>query len=63
MSRVLQLPEMLDADDDDYNAISEEMLVAALEMKAAAEAKNLEGVNSALNRINQACTKCHGDYR
>ena len=63
MSRVLQLPEMLDADDDDYNAISEEMLVAALEMKAAAEAKNLEGVNSALNRINQACTNCHGDYR
>ncbi len=63
MSRVLQLPEMLDADDDDYSAIAEEMLLAALEMKAAAKAKNLEGVNSALNRINQACTNCHGDYR
>ena len=62
-SRVLQLPEMLDADDEDYAAYSQEMLDAALEMKAAAVAKNLDDVNSALNRINQACTNCHGDFR
>ena len=62
-ARVLQLPEMLDADDDDYNQYAQEMLVAAMEMKAAAKSNNLEGVNAALNQVNQACTKCHGDYR
>lgn len=62
-SRVLQLPEMLDADDEDYNQYAQEMLVAAVEMKAAAKANNLDGVNAALNRVNQACTRCHGDYR
>ena len=63
LGRVLQLPEMMDADDEDYSAFAQEMLAAALEMKTAADEKNLEGVNQALNRINQACSKCHGDYR
>ncbi len=63
LGRVLQLPEMLDADDPEYNAWAQQMLTAALDMKAAARVKDLDGVNSALNRINQACTQCHGDYR
>lgn len=63
MGRVLQLPEMLDADDDDYKAYSEEMLAAAQEMKNAARENSLERVNVALNKINQACTNCHGDFR
>lgn len=63
MGRVLQSAEMLDADDDDYNAYAQEMLEAGMSMRAAARQKNLEGVNAALNRINQSCTNCHGDYR
>jgi cytochrome c556 len=62
-SRVLQLPEMLDADDEDYRAYAGEMLRAAIQMKQAAVAKDLPQVLAALNRIEQACVRCHGDFR
>ena len=63
MGRVLQQPGMYDADDDDYNALAEEMVAAARAMKSAAREGNLEVVNRSLNLINQSCSNCHDDWR
>ncbi len=63
MGRVLQSPEMLDADDEDYKAYAQQMVSAAMDMRSAAAAGDLEQVNLHLNRINQSCSECHGDWR
>lgn len=63
MGQILTLPEMLDAEEDDYKALAQSMLAAAREMKEAADVGNLEQVNAALNRVNQACVDCHAGWQ
>lgn len=63
LGRILQRPDMLDADDEDYTAIAEEMVVAAQALSAAAEAADHDAAVQSLNRINRSCINCHAEWR
>ena len=63
MSRVLKLPEMLDADDDSYTEYADQMLAAAQAMTTAVKTNDYQGVNASLNMLRQSCDACHGDWR
>jgi len=47
----------------DWLAATEGVRKATLELAAAAKAKNQSGVKAAIGRMDNACTKCHDDFR
>ena len=63
IGRVLQLPEMDDADDEDYSALAVEMIDAASILSGAAIANEFDVAAGGLNKISQSCVRCHADWR
>lgn len=60
---VLQAEGMIDADDEDYNALSQEMVDAATSLAAAGEREDSESARAAVGAIGQSCVNCHDQYR
>jgi hypothetical protein len=63
MGRILQLPEMDDADDEDYRALAHEMTAAGRAISEATIANDLDAAANGLNQLNQTCVRCHADWR
>jgi hypothetical protein len=63
IGRVLQQPELPDADDEDFRQLAEEMVAASRELGQAAAREDFDAAVAALNRINQSCVACHADWR
>ncbi len=63
MSKVLIQPAVDDADDEGYVELAQKMLVAAREVKQAVELDNFEAVSQAINKVEQSCNDCHGEWR
>lgn len=63
IAQLLVQPEMDEYDDDDYAAHAQAMKRAALEVKNALELQDYQGVQDAVNSINQSCDDCHADFR
>ena len=60
---VLQAEGMIDADDEDYNGLSQEMVEAATSLAAAAEREDSESARAAVGAVVQSCANCHDQYR
>lgn len=60
---VLQAEGMIDADDEDYNGLSQEMVDAATSLAAAGEREDAESARAAVGTIGQSCVNCHDQYR
>ena len=63
IGRVLQLPEMDDADDEDYSALAIDMIDSARILSSAAIANDFDAAAAGLNKISQACLRCHADWK
>lgn len=63
LGRVLQLPYMTDADDEDYSAFATEMIEAAQSVTTATIANDFDRAAAGLNQINQSCIRCHAEWR
>lgn len=63
IGRVLQLPEMDDADDEDYSALAIDMVESARILSSAAIDNDFDAAAVGLNKISQSCVRCHADWR
>lgn len=63
MGKVVTLENMDEADEDDYVKYADEMRSAASFLVKAIKTDDFEMVNEAVNRIEQSCNDCHGDWR
>ncbi len=63
VSKVLQLDGMINADDEDYTSLSQEMTVAASEVAAATQRGDAEAVRLGVGAVSQSCVACHDQYR
>lgn len=63
IAQVLVQPEVDEFDDDDYAAHAQSMKQAALQVRSALQVDNFQGVQDAINAIQQSCDDCHGDFR
>ncbi|MEQ1904447.1 MAG: hypothetical protein ABL888_09700 [Pirellulaceae bacterium] len=63
MSKVLVQPDVDDADDEGYVELAKKMMIAAREVKQAVELDNFEAVSQAINKVEQSCNDCHGEWR
>ncbi len=63
MGRILGSAEMLDADDESYVQLANNMVSAASSMATAAKAGDFNGVSAGMNAVTQACDACHAEWR
>ncbi len=63
MGRVLKMPDLLDYDDEDYQAQVDQMILAAQALSEATRQNDYEAALSSLNQLNQSCVDCHADWR
>ncbi len=63
MGTVLTQEGMDDADDEDYKQLSAAMTKAALDVRAALESGDADGVRAAVGAIGQSCDACHEQFR
>ncbi|WP_237607180.1 cytochrome c [Roseimaritima sediminicola] len=63
VGEVLTKEGMDDADDEDYQLLSKAMTNAALDVRAALEREDAEGVGVAIGAIEQSCSACHEQFR
>jgi hypothetical protein len=63
MGRVLQQDGMMDAEDEDYNALAQEMCQAAGQVVGGVKSGSYPQVREAAGRIGQSCSECHESYR
>lgn len=63
MGELLKQPGMPDADDELYVGFAQEMVVQAQEIAAALRLQNIDSARESVARLDQACTKCHGEYK
>jgi hypothetical protein len=60
---VLLKEGMPQADDEDYQKLSQVMIDAALEVRGALQRGDTEQVGVAISEISQSCDACHEQYR
>ena len=63
MGKVITLEDMDEADEDDYVEYANEMVNAAQKLSQAIEADDFNLASESINRIEQSCNDCHGDWR
>ena len=63
MGKVVTLENMDEADEDGYVKYAEDMRSAASFLAKAIKADDFELASEAVNRIEQSCNDCHGDWR
>ena len=63
MAEVMMREGMLDADDEDYVALSREMATGSRDAISATKANNYDAASKAVNLVGQSCSNCHEDYR
>lgn len=63
MGKVVTREDMDEADEDDYVKYADDMRKAASDLAIAIEADNYQLASGAVNRIEQSCNDCHGDWR
>ncbi len=63
MGEILTREGMDEADDDDYVALSKQMLTASKQVAEAAKNENYELASPAFNSVTQSCSNCHEDWR
>ncbi len=63
LARVLNQSGMDNADDAGYRGLATEMERAAVELTQSIRTPNLANAQNALNRIEQSCDNCHGEWR
>jgi hypothetical protein len=63
VSRILQQPGMVHADETEYAALALSMERAGIETREAMRAEDLPRVREAVGRIGKSCTNCHAEYQ
>ena len=63
MGKVVTLEDMDEADEEDYVQYADDMRIAAGELAVAVENSDFKLATKAVNRIEQSCNDCHGDWR
>ncbi len=63
MGRILQLPDSMDSDDEEYRDLAEQMIQAAQALSSATRQNDYEAALTRLNQLNQSCADCHADWR
>ena len=63
IGKVITLKDMDEAEEADYVKYAEDMRQAARELAKAIEIDDFQVVIESVNRIEQSCNDCHGDWR
>lgn len=63
MGKVITLENMDEADEDGYVQYASDMQSAAAELADAIADDDFQAATKAVNRIEQSCNDCHGDWR
>ncbi len=63
IGEVMQREGMMDAEDDDYKALTEEMKQAALGVIEAVRSNDAGAASKAVGEISKSCNACHDLYR
>lgn len=63
LGEILVQEGMDDAEDEDYQMLSQAMTKASRSVVAAIERQDFEAVRSSVGAISQSCSDCHEQYR
>ena len=63
LGQILKTEGLPDADDKEYATLCDELIAASVAVKGALDRGDAAAVGTAVGGIQQACNKCHENYR